>query len=244
MSATDSASDELYEADCGHRVPKERTVSVPEVTLCDECYTAFSVEKWPDIIGNYEHRVIEGAGRGTSKVLNQEYLLGLDRRGRAVYYDGENSRVKTYVPMHDRAYKRDRDARAEVLSERHTPEKGMGVLRPKKKGISKPEPAPAIPGDFVTLPDGDHIVMVEVTEKMDYWDLEEWMEENTGDWQQVLPQMVEKFELQHKFGMESGRPLTTSECQECGHVETEHDPKAIRRCPECDSHKFYGGQGR
>lgn len=201
---TDEQETELYTADCGHEVPKSETVSVPEVVLCERCYEPFSLDSWPEIIGTHEYRAIEA--RGTTKVVNRVKLIGLDQRGRAVYYDGDDRRFKTYVPMHDRAYRDDRHERAQQVAEwRHVHEHD-GVLTPQRESNSKPDPAPSYPGNFVTLPNGDHIVMVEVTDKVQSREVGNWLEDHADEFKQVRPKLVEYHGLSDLFDPEDGRP--------------------------------------
>lgn len=239
MSAQPDGGEEKRRVDCGHLVSDDEVVHQREITLCEECYTPFDVTEWPERLGKHKHRVIEA--RGSSTVTNTEYLLGLDRRGRAVYYDGENCRIKTYVPMHDRAYRKDRRKRTEKREKYVTPEKGHGVLRPERFTETKPEPAPAFPGDFITLPNGDHIVCVEISEKVKDFGLEEKVRERAIDWKQMNPEQVQRFDMQNVFGTESGKRLKSMECRDCGHAEEDVDPETHSRCPECDSHSFYQG---
>lgn len=235
MSATTNGDDEeeLVQCGCGHEVEPDAVVSLREVRICENCYTPFPVTDWPENIGTYNHRVIEA--RGTSKVVNTTYLLGLDARGRAVYYSGENNRILTFVPKNDRNYRQDRQEALESKQEYHN---GLHQLRPRRNQSRSAGAGPASKDSFVTLPDGDHMVRVNTSEKIKSRELDEWMVENTEDWQAVHPDKAEAFQLE-KFGTTSGKPKVDKRCKDCGHVEEDIDPEDQYHCPECDTHKFY-----
>jgi len=222
------ATQMMIDTDCGHTVPKSQTVSVPEIILCRECYTPFDVTEWPQTIGKYEYRAREKFG--TSKESNEVYIIGLDRRGRAKYYDEDNRRVLTYVPKHDTAYQQDRHERQK--------ERDKSNLRPRKNIYCPDGPAPMQAEEFVTLPNGDHIVEVEVSDKLSMGKLKDWIQENCGDWKQVHPDVVKRIGIDG-FGPTSGERELDFLCRECYHLVRSLDPADADRCPECDSHKFY-----
>lgn len=183
---------DTYEADCGHEVPKDDLVHNYEITLCRQCYRPFDLDEWPEQIGKHTHRVIEGGmglGSRTTHHVNRVFLIGLDDRGRARYYDEENCRVKTYVPMNDRAYREDRIKRAAKMSGWRASHEHLSVLTAERHSITEPEPAPAYPGDFVTLPNGDHIVMVDATERItnpgSLHDFGDWLEHHQDEFKVI-----------------------------------------------------------
>lgn len=233
MSAQPDGGDEQYEADCGHMVTKETRVTVPEITLCEECYAPASVEKWPEVLSSKKSRA--GRNRYGSVEYHQTktYLLGLDRRGRGVYLDEGEGTLKYVVPKNDHAYQDDRE---------NARERWDRDLRPLREYHVGPEPDPGYPGKFHTLPNNDHLVVVE---RLDLEfrppnrpELKEKLADVTEDWQAFRTELVPAFDLEGRFGTESGQPLVNLGCDECEHTETQVDPVEHTECPECGSFRF------
>lgn len=240
MSGNTQSSDndqptEQVSCDCDHTVPAERIFQLRELTVCDECYVPFNVTQWPAELGTYEYRVIEG--RGATTVRYAEYLLGLDQRGRALYYNENDEHVQAYVPMHDPAYHRDRRKRAEALSEYHhtTTDPGQSVLRSARATTIKPDPAPATPGEYVTLPNGDHIVPVERIASVARDTIEAWVQDTLDRFAQFRPNIRARFGVLNIFGEISGKPFVDRTCRDCGHTDHSVDPHEAHCCAECGS---------
>jgi len=189
-----------YKADCGHTVDPDDVIHKREISLCPACYQPFDLDEWPERLGKHTHRVIEGGmgvGARTNRHTNVVYLLGLDKRGRARYHDEENRRVKTFVPMNDYAYRDDRIERGAKVSGWQTTNEHEPTLVAERYRETKPEPAPAIPGDFVTLPNGDHIVMVDCTERVhaDLYGFGDWLDEHKHEFKQLRDSVLERYDI-------------------------------------------------
>ncbi|ERJ07482.1 hypothetical protein HLRTI_000525 [Halorhabdus tiamatea SARL4B] len=216
------------DCDCGHTVPQNRAVSNPEITLCDECYTPFDLEEWPDVLCSKTYNVREKGG--VSRMKKETILLGIGERGQAIYYDGYTNNVLVVVPANDPAYDADRrDYREDI---------GRDRLSPEKIKHLGPEPEPAHSNQFHTLPNGDHIVRVDVVNLSTYQNYAEFISEGGMEFQQVEPTIAKTFDIDG-FGRTSGKKHVSKVCKDCGYSVHDVDPEENDRCPECDSYQYY-----
>lgn len=130
--------------DCGHEAGDGEAVSLPEVTICRECYTPFSVEDYPAVLDSAKRFAGVNYHGSAEYVTYRTRILGLDKHGHAVYHRERDKRILYVGPVHDRHFDTQDDRRP--LRDKHT----------------KPEPAPApYDPDFHTLPNGDHIAIAD-----------------------------------------------------------------------------------
>lgn len=159
----DSSTDTNHTADCGHVIPSDETAYwVGEFTNCEECFLEmdsewFGVDDYPEVLRSRTDTIHEGRGASTS--TSHVSLVGIRNDRVAVYYNAIDSKLWTVVPAH---------------SEYHDTEDAIRTpLREVHSDCTLGAPASHGDDDFHTLPNGDHLALVESVEAP--YSMEEWL---------------------------------------------------------------------
>ena len=132
-----------------------RGVSAPETAMTDTNSAAtrsattdqttprFSVTDYPEVL----RRVLDTAyeARGTKTVEYETHLIGLTTDGVAVYFDEFDRALLEVVPAH---------------SDRHDTSDAGDPVRNETRNYQLGAPAHQRSNDFHTLPNGDHLVII------------------------------------------------------------------------------------
>lgn len=171
-TADESTEEELYEAECGHMATPDETHHWGEVYVCSECYfdidrAHFGLEDWPEILQSKTVDVIEG--RRASQWTSTVSLVAITTDRKAIYHDDIDGYLWTCVPKHSR----DHDTSDPIKDSIRHRDIDATYGAPRQQ-----------PGDFVTLPDGDHVVCTEMEETPD--SIDSWIEANRDDLRAVV----------------------------------------------------------
>lgn len=173
-SATTDSTDtvETIQPYCGHTVPRSETFRIGEFRFCRTCFLNhsqpwFDLEEYPTVLQT-EKRTAHDA-RGTSTTTSHVRLLGITTDRTAVYHDEINNQFWTVVPAHSEYHDTD-DAVRTPLRDVHS-DCTLG--------------APASHGNdpFHTLPNGDHLALLEVAEAP--LSIREWLVAHADEFRQL-----------------------------------------------------------
>ena len=147
-ASTDSSTDSNQPTlDCGHT---DDTAYGREFLVCEDCHLDrdsiwFGLEDYPEILAK---RTVTVHARNASQSTSMTVLLAIDEQRRAVYYNNISDELWYVAPEHSRFHDTDDPIRSPL----------------RDRDVDATLGAPSFPEDsydFHTLPNGDHLALVE-----------------------------------------------------------------------------------
>ncbi|RLM49439.1 hypothetical protein [Halorubrum sp. Atlit-28R] len=168
--STDSV--ETIQPYCGHTVLRSETFLIGELRVCRTCFLNhsepwFDIDDYPTVLQTEKRTAHEG--RATSTVTSHVRLLGITTDRTVIYHDEIDDQFWTVVPAH---------------SEYHDTEDAIRTpLREVHSDCTLGAPASHGDDDFHTLPNGDHLALLEVAEAP--YSIREWLVAHDDEFRQL-----------------------------------------------------------
>lgn len=157
---------------CGHTVSRSETFLIGEFRFCRTCFLNhsepwFDLEEYPTVLQT-EERTAHGA-RHTSTVTRCIRLLAITTDRTVIYHNAIDNQFWTVVPAHSDFHDTDDPVRTPLRDVHHDHTLG----------------APASHGDapFHTLPNGDHLTLLEVAKAP--YSISEWLTAHEDELRQL-----------------------------------------------------------